>query len=119
MPKLQGLSNPYRRTIYEALPEDERDAFRICRDLAKLPTPEREPLTFFVSCNHLGDRLRLHPPEAQRILRKFEKSYGLVKLLESRARSFKVAYILGIEPLALLGSVSYHEIRMPEVRRSH
>jgi hypothetical protein len=42
------------RKIYDALPEPEQDAFRICRDLAFLKEPEREPLTFFLSFDHLS-----------------------------------------------------------------
>jgi hypothetical protein len=73
------------RKIYDALPEPEQDAFRICRDLALLKKPERESLTFFLSFDHLGDRLGIHPPQAQRIMRQLE-SYGLIKLLKKGTR---------------------------------
>lgn len=73
------------RRIYEALNEQERDAFRICRDLALLKEPEREPLTFFLSFDHLADRLGIFPPQAQRIMRQLE-SYGLITLLKKGTR---------------------------------
>jgi Bifunctional DNA primase/polymerase, N-terminal len=69
--------NADERKIYEALDEQERDAFRICRDLALLPEPERAPLTFFMSFNQLGDRLGIFPMQAQRIMRQMA-SYGLL-----------------------------------------
>jgi hypothetical protein len=75
------------REIYETLPNDrERDAFRICRDLARLsPEPGREPLTFYLAFGHLGDRLGIKGPQAQRIMRQFE-SYGLLKLVRKGTR---------------------------------
>ncbi len=73
------------RRIYAALDEQERDAFRICRDLALLKTPERELLTFFLSFDHLADRLGIFPPQAQRIMHQLE-SYGLIKLLKKGTR---------------------------------
>jgi hypothetical protein len=69
------------RKIYEALPEREQDAFRICRDLASLPEPKRKPRTFFMSFNQLGDRLGIHPMQAQRIMRQLQ-GYGLLKQLK-------------------------------------
>jgi hypothetical protein len=69
------------RQVYEALNEQEQAAFRICRDLAQLPEPQREPLTFFLSFEHLGARLGVFPIQAQRIMRQLE-IYGLLKLLE-------------------------------------
>lgn len=76
------------RDIYEALPERERDAFRICRDLAMLPEPKREPLTFFMSFTQLGDRLGIFPTQAQRIMRQFA-GYGLLKLVQPGTRRSK------------------------------
>jgi hypothetical protein len=73
------------RVIYEALPEYERDAFRICRDLALLPGPEREPLTFFLSFDHLGARLGVFAMQAQRIMRQLE-GYGLIKQVKKGTR---------------------------------
>ncbi len=77
--------NADERGIYDALPENEREAFRICRDLALLPEPKREPLTFFLSFNQLGDRLGIYPTQAQRIMRQLE-SYGLLKQLKKGTR---------------------------------
>ncbi len=77
--------NEGERNVYDALDEHERGAFRICRDLALLQEPEREPGTFFMSFNQLGDRLGIFPMQAQRIMRQF-KSYGLIKLLKKGTR---------------------------------
>lgn len=77
--------NAREREVYQALPEDEKNAFRICRDLALLKTEKRKPLTFYLSCNHLGDRLGLYSMEAQRILWQLE-NYGLIKLLQKGTR---------------------------------
>ena len=71
--------------IYEALSEHEQGAFRICRDLALLPETNREPLTFFLSFNHLGDRLGLYPTQAMRIMVQLE-IYGLLKPLKKGTR---------------------------------
>jgi hypothetical protein len=84
----------FDRSIYEALPENERDAFRICRDLASLIDPDKVAGTFYMSCNQLGDRLGIHPPQAQRILWQME-SYGLIKLLEKGVRR-----AAGVRPIA-------------------
>lgn len=73
--------NAAERAIYDALPGHEQDTFRICRDLAMLPEPERPALTFFLSFNHLADRLGVYPMQAQRIMRQLE-SYGLIKTLK-------------------------------------
>ena len=77
--------NAIEREIYEALPENERVAFRICRDLALLKEQNRPPLTFFLSFNHLADRIGVFPPQAQRIMRRLE-SYGLIKMVEKGTR---------------------------------
>lgn len=81
---VESLSTDERK-IYAALNEHEQDAFRICRDLALLPEPEREPFTFFLSFSHLADRLGFHPMQAQRILRQLE-IYGLIRLLQKGTR---------------------------------
>lgn len=73
------------RGIYEALNEQEQGAFRICRDLALLSQKEREPLTFYLSFNHLADRLGIFPMQAQRIMRQLE-IYGLIRLLTKGTR---------------------------------
>ncbi len=77
--------NVGEREIYDALPENERDAFRICRDLALLPQPEREPRTFFMSFNQLGDRLGIYPTQAQRIMRQLQ-GYGLIVMVKKGVR---------------------------------
>lgn len=76
------------RSVYEALPQDEQSAFRICRDLAMLPEPQREPLTFFLSFDHLGDRLGIFSMQAQRIMRQLA-GYGLIDQLEKGTRRTK------------------------------
>jgi hypothetical protein len=77
--------NAGERDIYQALPDDEKDAFRICRDLAVLKHGKDKPLTFFLSFNHLGDRLGIFPMQAQRIMWQLE-NYGLIKLLQKGTR---------------------------------
>jgi hypothetical protein len=76
------------RRIYEALTEHQQGAFRICRDLALLPTPEREPLTFFLSFDHLAHRLGVFGMQAQRIMRQLE-IYGLLRLLKKGTRRMR------------------------------
>lgn len=71
--------------IYEAIQPNDRAAFRICRDLAMRPEPKRPPFTFFMSYGQLGTRIGIYAPQAQRIMRRFER-YGLVKLLEKGTR---------------------------------
>lgn len=72
------------RKIYEALSEQERGAFRICRDLALLPgQPEQK--TFFLAFGHLADRLGIYGPQAQRIMRQLA-IYGLIDLREKGTR---------------------------------
>jgi BT4734-like, N-terminal domain len=71
---------PAECMIYNALPEQERAAFRICRDFALRSDPKEGRLRFFMSCNELGDRLGGYPMQAFRILRVF-KSLGLIRLL--------------------------------------
>jgi hypothetical protein len=71
--------------LYDALPGHEQEAFRICRDLALLKTSEREPFTFYLSFNHLADRLGIFPMQAQRIMRQLE-AYGLINLLKKGTR---------------------------------
>ena len=73
------------REIYEALNENERAAFRICRDLSLLVEPKREPSTFFLSCGHLGERLGMYSTEAQRLLRTLE-NYRLLATIKKGTR---------------------------------
>ncbi len=90
---LKAVANTYAESlsaeegaIYQALSsQPERDTFRICRDLALLPEPQREPLTFFLSFDHLALRLGNHAMQAQRIMRQME-GQGLLKLLEKGKR---------------------------------
>lgn len=72
--------NADERSVYAALSGHEQEAFRICRDLALRKEPH-EPLTFFLSFNHLADRLGIFPMQGQRIMRQLE-TYGLIKLLK-------------------------------------
>jgi hypothetical protein len=71
---------PAESMIYNALPQQEQVAFRICLDLALLPKPKEGRLRFFLSCKELGDRLAAHPMQALRILRVFT-SLGLIRQL--------------------------------------
>ena len=73
------------RKIYAALRAEEQDAFRICRDLALLPEPPRMPFTFFLSFEHLADRIGVYPMQAQRIMRQLA-SYGLLRQLKKGTR---------------------------------
>ncbi len=97
----------YERGIYEALPEDERDTYRICRDLALLESPGHEGGIFFLSFNQLGDRIGVHPPQAQRIMWKLE-SHGLIRLVKKGTRR-----ALGVRGEA----GTYQWLLMPERKR--
>jgi hypothetical protein len=85
---LAGVANTYRGElsddelrVYCALDEREQDGFRICRDLALLPDPEREPMTFFLSCDQCATRLGLpHSPQGQRVLCDLTR-YGIIRQL--------------------------------------
>lgn len=70
---------PKEGEIYAALPDIEQDAFRILRDLAFFVRPPHEPLTFFMSCKELGDRLQIDQREAHRILKRFCEDYRLIE----------------------------------------
>jgi hypothetical protein len=71
--------NQIEREIYQTLPDVQREAFRILRDLALWPEPKREPFQFFMSSKQLGDRLKKDRQIAYRILRQFEQDYRLIK----------------------------------------
>jgi hypothetical protein len=73
---------PAEHMIYDALPEQEQDVFRICRDLALLPNQKEGRLRFFLSCKELGDRLGGYPMQALRLFRLF-KTYGLISQLKN------------------------------------
>ena len=88
---LEGVVRTYveslttvERAIYNAL-KAERDAFRICRDLAFWPEPEREPGTFYFSFDHLALRLGNHAMQAQRMMRRMA-GQGLLKILKKGKR---------------------------------
>jgi hypothetical protein len=66
------------RKIYDRLPDVERDAFRILRDLALWSEPKRGAFEFFMSCKQLGDRLLIDRQSAYRLLLRFEYEYGLI-----------------------------------------
>lgn len=54
--------------LYRSLPEDQRDTYRICRDLAAQPESPYGPATFFLSADHLALRLGVLSMEAYRLL---------------------------------------------------
>jgi hypothetical protein len=60
---------PNERAIYESLPEDYQESFRICKDLSE----KSENGIFFLSCRELGERINKHDPHAHRIMRTFQK----------------------------------------------
>ena len=69
--------------LYELLPETERDAYRIARDLAYRGKPVGQ---FFLSCGELGRRIGKESTPAQRILQRFEYSYGLIATVKKGTR---------------------------------
>ncbi|MEO7098033.1 MAG: bifunctional DNA primase/polymerase [Luteolibacter sp.] len=77
---LQGFGGQVRAPLAE-LPDRHRCAMRICSALARLDLPESPAGEFYLSCNELGDRLCLHPPQAQRILKQFE-SFDMILMLQ-------------------------------------
>jgi hypothetical protein len=77
--------SPDERDIYSLLTGHEQDVFRICRDLALLPEPERPPLTFYLSFEHCGVRIGVFPTQAQRIMRQLDR-YGVIRLLKKGTR---------------------------------
>lgn len=58
--------------LYLSLSEDQRDTYRICRDLAALPEAPAGPATFFLSSDQLSLRLGCRSIEAYRLLTKFQ-----------------------------------------------
>ena len=69
--------------LYDLLPEAERDAYRIARDLAYRGKPVGQ---FFLSCGELGKRIGKESTPAQRILQRFEYSYGLIATVRKGTR---------------------------------
>ncbi|MBX3732239.1 MAG: bifunctional DNA primase/polymerase [Verrucomicrobiae bacterium] len=59
--------------LYRSLPEDQRDTYRICRDLAARSEPPAERATFFLSSDQLALRLDVRSMEAHRLLDKLRK----------------------------------------------
>ena len=110
---LESVAGSYReslseieRKIYDALPDSEQDAFRILRDLGLWSESKRRSFHFFMSCKQLGDRLQVDRQTAYRILRRFEREYGLIKCVAKGK-----LWVAGEEPQAstyswLLGSLS-------------
>ncbi len=83
---LESVAATYRqrlgdteRAAYGMLTDTERDVFRILRDLAFLPEPRREPLSFFMSCKELADRMQMDRKSASRMLMRFEADYGVIR----------------------------------------
>jgi predicted ArsR family transcriptional regulator len=73
--------------IYRSLPEDQRDTYRICRDLAARPDSPLGPATFFLSSDQLALRLDVHSVQAHRLLAKL----GSLGVLEVAAPGTKRA----------------------------
>jgi hypothetical protein len=67
------------QNIYDALPDVEKDVFRILRDLALRREQKCGLFEVFMSCKELGDRLQCDRKIAWRILRRFEDDYKLIK----------------------------------------
>ena len=89
---------------YSLLNDIEKAVFRICRDLA-FNKKKGEPGEFFMSCNHLADRMGIHSPQADRIIKTF-MGYGILDRLEKgqqreagvKARAGTYRYLLTIKP---------------------
>lgn len=84
---LKGVADSYRKelnqgeqVVYLALKPPQREAFRICRDLALRKDENSPDGRFFMSCNELASRLGKHPPQAYRLLGEF-MSVGLLGLI--------------------------------------
>lgn len=91
------------RGIYDSLLQSERDAFRVCRDLARC---EKEPPPqFFLAAGELALRIEGHATAASRILQKLE-ALGIVSLVErgtrhapgARGRANKWKWNMSLEP---------------------
>ena len=88
--------SPSERAVYDALPDPDRTVFRICRDLALLPTPVRVPMTFFLGFDHLGVRLGVFGTQAQRIMRRLEADGLLTRLTKGTRRAPGVPGVAGV-----------------------
>jgi hypothetical protein len=82
---LEGL-RPNEWAIYESLPEDYQESFRICKDLGE----KSENGIFFLSCRELGERINKHDPHAHRVMQTFQKM-GIMVIMEKGSRG-------GIDP---------------------
>lgn len=83
------------RAIYQILIAEERDTFRICRDFALSPEPQREPWTFFLSFDQLAVRLGIHAMQAQRIMRRMAGQGLLKPLTKGKRRELGVKAVAG------------------------
>jgi len=68
----QSALTPEERVLADQFHQPLREAFRICRDLAGLDTPESPRGKFFLSMGDLADRISLRAVEAQRIIHVLE-----------------------------------------------
>jgi hypothetical protein len=67
--------------VYQQLNPMQKDTFRICRDLASFEDDEYPPPSFHLSFQELANRLDIHAPQAQRIMKDF-RSIQFVKLIK-------------------------------------
>jgi hypothetical protein len=77
---LEGLSQD-EREIYESLPEDYQESFRICRDLGE----KSKNGIFHLSCRELAERISKHDPHAHKIFRTFQEM-GIICMIEKGSR---------------------------------
>ena len=82
-------SEPDELEAYKALGMLEKDAFRICRDLAAWPEAEDSPPPFFwLSYHDLGIRLQIWDQQASRLMRKF-RQLGILDIKEKGTKRAK------------------------------
>lgn len=67
--------------LYNELNQHQQDTFRICRDLASFDDKEYPAPSFHLSFQELANRLDIHAPQAQRIMKDF-RSIQFVKLIK-------------------------------------
>jgi hypothetical protein len=67
--------------LYNELNQHQQDTFRICRDLASFEDKEYPPPFFHLSFQELANRLDIHAPQAQRMMKDF-RSIQFVKLIK-------------------------------------
>lgn len=112
--------NSTLREIYEVHLENdtERDAFRICGDLAMHTDSSREPLTFYMPSDKLAARLGLeYSIQADRVLKKFEKHYKFIKTVTKGNRRSKdkpalaTTYRWMIEPAP--SQINFNPVSLP------